>query len=132
MNLIGPINSGTAVGGDGEATANADSPNPVRGLIRAIYVKYNDSPPGTTDVTIASKGTAPLPATRSVLVLTNANTNGWFAPRMPVQDTAGADLTYDGTRKVTDLIPVYDHLNIKIEGANAGDSADVWLLVEEC
>ena len=47
------INTGAAVGGDGSATANNTSGHVVTGQICSIGVTYGDSPPGTTDVTVA-------------------------------------------------------------------------------
>ena len=66
------INSGAAVGGDGSATANNTSSHVVTGQICSIGVTYGDSPPGTTDVTIATAGNNGPSLT--ILTLTNANT----------------------------------------------------------
>lgn len=126
MRLVGPLNTGAAVGADGSATANADSSLAISGRLEAVYVKYNGAKPNTTDVTIKTRGTSPEPPTRNLLVLTNAVTDGWFYPRILLQDTAGANLT-----AVYDLIPLSDYINVKIDQGNAGDSVDVWLLLRE-
>jgi hypothetical protein len=127
MRLIGPLNSGTAAGSAGSATANATSSTIISGEISAVYVRYNDSPPaGTTDVTIAG---ANVPAA-AILTLTDAATDGWFFPRAIAHDAAGAAVTFDGTNEIYVKIPVHDTIKVTIAGANAGDSADVWLMVD--
>jgi hypothetical protein len=126
MKMIGPLNSGAAVGGAGVATANADSAKVIEGFVVGVYVKYNGAKPGTTDVTIATKGASPEPPARSILALTNAVTDGWFYPSVQAQDTTGAALT-----GVYQDIPIFDYVNVKIDQGNAGDSVDVWLLLRE-
>jgi hypothetical protein len=124
--LIGPFSSGTAAGNAGAATANTDTGTRICGLVRGVYVQYNDSPPAaTTDITIATKGSTPACPTYDVLAIANAATNGLFTPTCSVVTTAGAAVA-DGYAPVT----VDDFLNIKIAGANAGDSITVWLFVE--
>lgn len=130
MKLFGPLNTGVAAGGAGIATANADSSVILTGLLMAVYVRYNDSPPaGTTDVILAAKGTN-APA-NTILTITDAATDGWFYPRHPVHDETGAGITYDGTREVHAPVPIADFVNAKIQGANNGDSADIWLLLDD-
>jgi len=127
MILVGALNSGVAVGGAGVATANAHSPTRIYGKVMGVYVKYNDSPPATTDITIKTLGTAPYAPTYNLLVLTDANTSGWFYPRAQVHTTAGAAIAGEYTP-----LMVADYLNIVIAQANAGDSVDVWLLIDPC
>jgi len=129
IGLLGPINSGAAVGSNGAATANNSSTVQLWGEVLAIYVKYNDSPPaGTTDVTVTTVGTSPAPPATTLQSLPNAATDGWFYPRTQIQTTAGTGLTYDGTNKVEEPIPVCDYVNVKIDQANAADNVDVWIL----
>ena len=118
--IVGPINSGDAAGSAGSATSNNDGPV-VRGGIYAVYVRYNDSPPAaTTDVIISTAGnSAP---SYDILTLTNAATDGLFFPRTEADDNAGSAQT-----AVDQMYPVHDNVNVKIQGANAGDSVDVWL-----
>lgn len=128
MNLVGPLNSGDAAGSAGSATNNTDTTAVVSGRVLALYVRYNDSPPaGTTDVTVATAGTQHPAVT--ILTLTDAATDGWFYPRAVAQDTAGADVTFDGTNELYTEIPICDYVNVKIDEANAGDSVDVWMLL---
>jgi hypothetical protein len=124
MRLCGPINSGVTAGGAGSSTNNADSKISLVGEIAGIYIKYNDSPPaGTTTVTIASRGSN-APA-GNILVLTHVATDGWFRPSQQFCNAAGGAVAnaYGGTL-------VYDFVNIKVEGANDGDSIDVWFLLK--
>lgn len=130
MRMLGPLNSGVATGSAGSAAANASTGVVITGRIVAVGLVYLDSPPGaSTDVTIATTG-ANGPA-QTVLALTNAATNGWFYPRVATVSTAGAASLYAGSgTAVNDYIAIHDVVNVKIEGANAGDGVNVWLLLE--
>lgn len=125
---FGPVNSGTASGGAGVATANADSTVPVNGLIQAVYIRYNDSPPaGTTDVTVSTKGN--WSPTYNIVTISNTATDTLYYPRAAIRAQTGAAIYYDsgGTRAVYDRMFVSDIVNVKIEQANDGDSVDVWI-----
>lgn len=130
MRLVGPINSGAAVGGAGVATANADTSNVVAGRVIAVGLVYLDSPPAaTTDVTVATKGTNG-PA-QTLLSIANAATNGWFYPRIGTVSPAGAALLYAaGGTAVAEPLAISDVVNVLIAGANAADGVNVWLLME--
>jgi hypothetical protein len=117
------INSGAASGNDGSATANNTSGHVVTGEICSIGVTYGDSPPGTTDVTIATAGNNGPALT--ILTITNANSNGWFHPRHKVDDESAADVTYDGTNEVYGKICVADNIKVTIAQANSPDTAEV-------
>lgn len=124
VKLVGPINSGIAAGGAGVATATGTTTVYINGLLYAIYVKYNDSPPaGTTDVTVTTDGTAPRAPAQTLLTLTNAATDGYFYPRIEVESTAGAGVSF------YDLIPIADKIDVTIAQANNNDNIDVWLLL---
>lgn len=126
LQVVGPFNSGPAVGGAGVALSNADTPIALVGRIVAAHVKYNDSPPAaTTDITIATKGTN-APAV-SILSIANAATNGWFYPRPQVHSVLGALIADQYEMGV----PIADIVNIKIDQANANDNIDVWFLLED-
>ncbi len=130
LRLFGPVNSGVAVGGDGVATANEDSTIVLQGELLAIYLTYNDSPPsGTTDVIISTQGTAPAPASITLLTITNAATNAAFYPRTPAQDATGSDVIYSAGNEIHVPFPIFDLVNVKIQGANADDSVDAVFLV---
>lgn len=128
MKLIGPINSGAAAGGNGSATANANSPHIVSGSVSAIYVKYNDSPPaGTTDVTIATLGTTPAAPAQTLLAVADSATDSWYYPRALTHvNTTGATIA-----GAYEEMPVHDYINVKIAQANAADNIDVWLLLDD-
>lgn len=127
---FGPINSGVAAGVAGSATANASSIK-LRGKIHAVYVKYNDSPPaGTTDVTVATVGTSPYVPSITILSIANSATDALYYPRIQVHTTAGAALTMDGTRILTDKIAIDDSVKVTIAQADAADNVDVWLALE--
>jgi len=127
IRLVGPLNSGAAVGGNGAATAAATSTVEIRGFVSAVYVKYNDAPPaGTTDVTIATQGTSPNAPARTILALTNAATDGYFQPQVNVSSTAGA-----AQAAIWTPIPIADYVTVTIAQANAADNVDVWLLMAD-
>lgn len=128
--LIGPINSGDAVGSAGAALNDADSPLSINGKIIAVYVKYNGSPPGTTDVVVSTKGTFPAAPSRAILTLTNKNASGWFHPQTPVMNGLGVAVTFNGSNELYQEIPVDDHINVSIDDADAPDNVDVWIMVE--
>ncbi len=124
MPLAGPFSSGVAVGSAGVALADGDSTIILVGKIMAIYVEYVDSPPSTTDVVIKSLGTSPAPPTYTFLTLTNKNTDGWFYPHVLIDDVVGVDIASEYTAQM-----VHDLINVSIDGANAGDSVNVWFLL---
>lgn len=123
--LLGPLSSGSSTGGAGTSTANSTTAIVASGLVAAIYVKYNDSPPaGTTDVTVTTLGTSPSVPALTLLSIANAATDGWFFPR------ALEHLNSDGSALTTHTyMPLQDKVKVTIAGANDGDSVDVWLVL---
>lgn len=118
----GPINSGTAAGSAGSATNNNTHPTKIDGEVIGAYVRYNDSPPATTDVTIATAGAYSVPA-YNLLVLTNVNTSGYYPIAHAAYNAAGG-------ASLSNLPPaIMDKVIVTIAGADAGDSVDVWLFV---
>ena len=125
IDFIGPINTGAAAGGAGVATANATSTATVTGLLLGFQIRHNDSPPAaTTDVTIQATGGA-LPG-RTLLTITNAATDGFFAVRGGAVTTANASITDSAER----LPLIRDYIKVTIAQANDADSVDVWAVVE--
>ena len=126
ISLVGPLNSGAAAGSNGSATNNTDSTRVITGIVRALCIVYNDSPPaGTTDVTVATKGTVPG-VSETIYYKADSATDGWFYPKTLFNlNTTGAAIS-----SLYEFIPISDYVNIKIEGANAADSVDVWILLE--
>lgn len=125
MNVVGPINSGAAAGGAGVATANANSAVSIHGKLYAVRINYLATPPATTDVTIATQGTSPLPPAQALLTVSNANADAWFYPRAQIDDELGVAVAAE-----FDHFPLADFVNVLIAQANDGDSVDVWLLVD--
>ena len=97
----------TSSGSDGSAVASEDSVI-VQGEILAVHLGYT-SQPATTDVVL--KMNSPEQA---ILSVGNANADGWFYPRVAVQDGVGAGATYDGTNEIYKAIPVHGTLNLGI------------------
>lgn len=121
--LIGPINSGAAVGNDGAATITGTSSQIVQGWIYSVVVKYNDSPPaGTTVVTVKTKGSNG--PSKTILTITNSATDKEYLPRLDTCSPAG--VVYSSNDALT---PVDDYVQVVIAGANAGDNVDVYLSV---
>ena len=114
----------TTTGGAGASTATATTPNPIHGIILWVYVKYNDSPPATTDITLATTGSGSgAPPAQTILAIANANTSGYFYPRVPEHlASTGAAITDS-----YDWPVVMDTLTLTIAQANDGDSAEVWI-----
>jgi len=127
MRILGPINSGVGAGGAGVATNNATTTTQVVGCIAGIYVRYNDSCPATTDVTVKTVGTSPAIPSQTILTLTDANTPGLFLPRITPQDTAGADLI---ALTILEPITIADFVNVTMAQADDACSVDVWFLLE--
>ena len=125
VKMVGAINSGSAAGIAGSATANANSDVILKGRVMAIYVKYNDTPPATTDVTIRTVGTSPSAPSYNLLKLTDVTADGWKYPTDSAHTVNGEIIVDAYVEQV-----VADYVNVLIEGANAGDSVDVWILLE--
>lgn len=126
IRTVGPYSSGAAVGGNGVATANADSSKPITGFIISVDVKYVDSPPAaTTDVIVKTKGTSPRCPSVTILSLANGATDARYSPRINMHDTSGASLG------ASEFIAIDDYINVSIAQANAADSVSVWLTIED-
>jgi hypothetical protein len=125
IQLVGPINTGIATGGDGSATSNQDSSVVISGVIVAIAVRPNFSYLSTSmDVSIKTKGTSAPEL--EILSISSLGGEGWYHVRPQAVDGQGGD--------IADLyavgVPVYDIINVKLEAANDDDTADVWFLVD--
>jgi hypothetical protein len=112
-----------AAGGTGVATANTTSTYILNGLIRAVHLTYTDSPPaGTTDVTIATVATPAVP----ILSVANAATDAWFYPMNQADNTAGTDITNQGSPVAVD-----DYVKVTIAQANNDDGVVAVILYED-
>lgn len=122
--IYGPFSSGVTTGGAGTSTNNNTTPLNINGLLAAVYVQYNDTPPATSDVTVVTLGTSPSAPALTLLAVSNAATSGWFFPR------AVEHLNTDGSALTTHTyMPLADKVKVTLAQANDGDSVDVWLLV---
>lgn len=75
----------TTAGSAGSATGSGQT-LPLHGVLGFIQVDYHGSAPGTTDVTISEVGGAG----RTILTLTNRNTDGIFYPNVSFTDSTGS------------------------------------------
>jgi len=125
MRTYGPYSSGVADGGAGAAENNTSYSETIRGRIARVYVDYKDSPPATTDVIVKTVGASPNAPSFEILNLADANTSGWFAPKI---QNCGVDGNAIANEYVG--IPVDDKINVSIAQANDDDYVEVYLLVE--
>lgn len=102
-------------GSSGSATGEAVTSRPVSGRLIAVHLDYV-SQPATADVTLSTVS-APV---QTILTLTDANTDGWFYPRVGVVGPTGAALTYDSSEPVAEPAVVNDYLKVAVAGGNAG------------
>lgn len=85
----------TAAGENGSATGTTTTDG-LYGELIAISIVYSTSGVNTTDTTVVeASGMA-----RTLLTNTNSDTDKVFYPSVPRQDTAGNDVTYDGTNEI--------------------------------
>jgi hypothetical protein len=97
----------------GKATGTATSDRPIVGEVLSVYLNFNALTPATADTTVATAGEAAgLPAA-NLLVTTNVNTSGAFAPRLPAVSPANAAITNSFV-----LAAVADDVTVSIAGAD--------------
>jgi len=101
----------TTTGTAGSATGSAQLGVPPCAVM-AVKVDFT-SQPGTTDTTITSDS-------RTILSLSNNNTNALFFPRTPPDDTAGATLS---SNPHTPFITTGAPISISVAQGNANASA---------
>ena len=114
--------SGTIAAGATTATAYSV---PIRGRILAVNVSY---PTNTCTVDLDSDGEY---SAQKVLDLAAANTDATYYPRTPVQDNAGADVTFDGTNEIYESFVVYGRIKMSIAAGTATETVSVTIIVEE-
>lgn len=121
------FSTGAASGGAGAATATGYSPT-VSGRVLKARVEYDDSPPGTTDLTLSDDQD---PASESIVSLSNNNSDTTLYPRRKTQDNAGNNVTFDGTNEIYEPYVVHGRLEATIAQANNNDSATVTVWLEK-
>ena len=110
-----------STGGAGVSTATADSDVIINGIITAVYLEYTGAPPaGTTDVVLVEANNDPAMA---ILTVTNAATDGWFAPVHEAIAVSDAAATAVGM-----FVAVNDYIMATITGANDDDGVIVTIV----
>ena len=106
-------------GSAGSATGSATS-RPITGRVLEVHVAFTTQP-ATADTTIQTAGTThpALP----LLTLTNVNTSGWYLPRKPVHNDAGAAVTYNGTQAVAEPAVIADAITVSVAQGDPGSVA---------
>jgi len=108
----------TTTGGAGSATGSSSS-KVLKGLLWDVYVDYHASAPATTDLTIsfADRG-------GNILVLTDINTDGLYAPRMNTHNNAGV------SQGANDCFLLEGIVTVSLAGCNAlTDAVTVYLRI---
>ena len=99
---------------DGSGNATVYTTAAINGYIESVrYVKTDFADGVDVDITTEDTGVV-------VLDKDSVNASVTYSPRHTVQDTTGADVTYDGTRVVHERIAVAGE-RIKIVIASGGD-----------
>ena len=110
-----------STGGAGTSTATANSAVIINGIITALYLEYTGSPPAaTTDVVLVEANNDPA---MPILTVTNAATDGWFAPVHAAVDVADGAATGQGM-----FVAVNDYIKATITGANDDDGVTVTIV----
>lgn len=112
--------------GSAGASTGSDTVGPVNGRVVAIYIDYN-SDAATSDLTFATVN-API---NTILTRTNANTDGWYYPRVAVHDTVGAAALFAaGGTAIVESIPVDDYIKASVAEDDNAKTINFWILVE--
>jgi hypothetical protein len=121
------LTTGLATDGAGVATATGYS-IPVAGKVLAVYVNYQDSPPGaTTDFTLSDEAD---PASESIVSLTDQATDIKIYPRRVTEQNDGTDILYTSGEEVFEPYVVHGRLKATIAQANDNDYVDVTVWIE--
>ena len=112
----------TTVGANGSAAGSAKSERPLRGELLAVYHDYTGEP-NTTDVTIATVN-APV---KTLLVITDSATDGWYYPRYIPHGPTGSALTATaGGDNVCH--PIDDYVSVTVAQGDSAKTVDVWIV----
>lgn len=101
----------TTVGADASAVGSGYTDLAIRGYLVDIYLDYDATAPGTTDVTITDNEIG-----HSLLVVSNNATDGMFSPRSKPVDNANAAIT-----NAHDRFSINGKIKVAVAGANALD-----------
>ncbi|MCS7248875.1 MAG: hypothetical protein NZ840_11645 [Anaerolineales bacterium] len=119
------ITTEPASGSAGSATATAFSPM-LSGLVYKVVLRYGGSPPATTNVKLSDSND---PANESIVNVTG-NAEIVLYPRRAMTNSAGTNLTFNGTQIVPTPYPLHGSLRLSLSASNPGVtvSATVYLL----
>lgn len=119
--------TGLTSGGAGVSTATGYSP-PISGLIHAVHVDFQGSPPaGTTDFTLSDEND---PAGESIVSIIDSATDIKMYPRRIVEKNDGTDVLYETGEEVHEKFAVHGRLEAVIAQANDNDYCDVYVWFE--
>ena len=111
-----------STGGAG-ASGKTSDPRTISGRVIAVGLKYLDSAPATSDVTVVMLANTDVAPARTILTVTDAATDGWFYPTAAMTGGAAGDMQGG--------IPVDGQVTVAIAQANDGDGVIATLIVEE-
>ena len=104
----------TIADGSGNNTATI----PAFGLLHAVEWVDGDFADGVDSVLSVTNTDSGVDST--LLTLTDANIDAWYYPRVALHDTAGAAVTYDGTRPIYGRFVVNGTLKLTV--TSGGDT----------
>jgi hypothetical protein len=115
-------------GADGSASGENTSEAGPRGFLESVQIDYTTQHANTDVVLTEASGMA-----RTLLTVSNNNTDVVKYPRVQVHDTSGAALTLDGTRASTSRIYLCGNkLTVTVaQGTEVTNGVIVRLLVSE-
>ena len=118
------------VGANGVATQAVTTPGAIVGRVLLIACEYLNTPPGTTDVVVATAGDQG-PA-RTLMSVASATTDFAKQPMVQASNPAtGAALAYTTTVHEVYVPPVInDRITVTVDQSDANKGVDVWITVE--
>jgi hypothetical protein len=102
---------------------------PYVGRVVSVYADYT-SANANTDVVLASIGNTAGIAPRTILTITNANSDVWVNPSVPLHDNAAAAVTYDGTNEIYVPTPFFGYLKVTTTDNDSDKSVQVFVIIE--
>lgn len=112
---------------DGSGDADEDASRSTIGRLFAIDLQIANLGAGAnTTITISAPGIA-----ATVLTITGDNTSKTYYPRVPVQDAAGADVTFDGTNEIYEMPLLHGTPKVVIDTGGATKAAVITFYVFE-
>lgn len=124
--MLKPIKLIGTTASDGSLTVT--STVNVLGVVKAVEWVDGDLVDGVdfTLTCVRNDGGVDLP----IMAVSDANNDKVYYPRHTVHDSAGAELTFDGTRKVTDAPIVNGNLKLVIADGGNAKNGGVFVYVE--